>query len=82
VNRGTPECRASDGFGRAAGDVKWLDQPRPAGNYYGMRAFLRLIDTILGGRKTYDVSLALGKAFRLRAVLKLPALRRGLAVVR
>src|SRR5215469_13478073 len=46
-----------DGYiARPDGDVKWLDRPRPKGNY-GMGAFYKSIDTILIGRKTYDVAL-------------------------
>ena len=52
---------SADGFiARPDGGVKWLDRPRPAGDY-GMGAFFRSIDTILWGRKTYDKALELGK---------------------
>ena len=52
---------SADGYiARADGSVDWLDRPRPAGNY-GMGAFYRSIDTILWGRKTYDVALAFQK---------------------
>jgi dihydrofolate reductase len=48
---------SADGYiARLDGDVKWLDRPRPAGNY-GMSAFFESIDTILWGRKTYDFAL-------------------------
>jgi dihydrofolate reductase len=51
---------SADGYiARADGSVEWLDRPRPPGNY-GMGAFLRSIDTILWGRRTYDLSLAMG----------------------
>jgi dihydrofolate reductase len=44
---------SADGYiARADGSVEWLNRPRPAGNY-GMDAFLRSIDTILWGRKTF-----------------------------
>jgi dihydrofolate reductase len=44
---------------RLDGDVKWLDRPRPKGNY-GMGAFVKSIDTILWGRKTYSLGLEMG----------------------
>src|SRR5438132_406071 len=48
---------SADGFiARKNGDIDWLDRPRAAGNY-GMADFYRSIDTILWGRKTYDVVL-------------------------
>lgn len=49
---------SADGFiARPDGSVDWLDRPRPKGNY-GMGEFFKSIDTILLGRKTYDVALA------------------------
>lgn len=51
---------SADGFiARVDGGVDWLNRPRPAGNY-GMSEFFRSIDTILWGRKTYDMSLGMG----------------------
>lgn len=48
---------SADGYiARLDGGVDWLDRPRPPGNY-GMGAFYRSIDTILWGRKTYEVAL-------------------------
>jgi len=48
---------SADGFiARTDGSVDWLDGPSPKGNY-GMGAFYKSIDTILWGRKTYDVAL-------------------------
>jgi len=48
---------SADGYiARPDGGVEWLDRPRPPGNY-GMGAFMRSIDTILWGRKTYDQAL-------------------------
>lgn len=48
---------SADGYiARPDGGVEWLDRPRPRGNY-GMAAFFKSIDTILWGRKTYDVAL-------------------------
>ena len=48
---------SADGFiARRDGAVDWLDRPSPKGNY-GMTAFYKSIDTILWGRKTYDMAL-------------------------
>ena len=48
---------SADGFiARRDGGVEWLDRPRPRGNY-GMADFFRSIDTVLWGRKTYEVAL-------------------------
>jgi dihydrofolate reductase len=48
---------SADGFiARADGSVDWLDRPLPKGSY-GMGAFYKSIDTILWGRKTYDMAL-------------------------
>lgn len=48
---------SADGFiARPDGSVDWLDRPRPKGDY-GMGEFYKSIDTILLGRKTYDVAL-------------------------
>jgi dihydrofolate reductase len=52
---------SADGYiARPDGDVEWLDRPHTAGDY-GIRAFYRSIDTILWGRKTYEVALAFQK---------------------
>jgi dihydrofolate reductase len=48
---------SADGFiARKNGGVDWLDRPRPKGNY-GMGEFWKSIDTILLGRKTYDMAV-------------------------
>ena len=48
---------SADGFiARSDGSVDWLDRPAPKG-HYGMVAFYKSIDTILWGRKTYEVAL-------------------------
>jgi len=48
---------SADGFiARKDGSVDWLERPRPKGNY-GMGEFWKSIDTILLGRKTYDLVL-------------------------
>src|SRR5919198_22240 len=47
---------SADGFiARKDGGVDWLDRPRPKGNY-GMAQFWKSIDTIVMGRKTYDMA--------------------------
>src|SRR5215510_1882574 len=52
---------SADGYiARPDGGVDWLDRPRTAGDY-GMRDFYNSIDTILLGRKTYEVALGFGK---------------------
>ena len=52
---------SADGFlARRDGSVDWLDRPRAAGDY-GMASFYRSIDTILWGRKTYEVALEFQK---------------------
>jgi dihydrofolate reductase len=49
---------SADGYiARPDGDADWLNRPRTAGDY-GMGAFYRSIDTILWGRKTYDIALS------------------------
>ncbi len=46
---------SADGFiARKDGAVDWLDRPETAGDY-GMMRFFKSIDTILWGRKTYDM---------------------------
>jgi dihydrofolate reductase len=48
---------SADGFiARKDGTVDWLDRPRTAGDY-GMGKFYKSIDTILWGRKTYEIVL-------------------------
>lgn len=49
---------SADGFiARKDGAVDWLDRPTPKGVDYGMAKFYKSIDTILYGRKTYDVAV-------------------------
>ena len=53
---------SADGYiARLDGNVDWLNRPRPKGNY-GMGAFFKTIDTILWGRKTYEISLSFGQS--------------------
>lgn len=52
---------SADGYiARLDGRVDWLDRLPPVGDY-GMGAFYRSIDTILWGRKTYEVALEFQK---------------------
>lgn len=49
---------SADGFiARPDGDFEWLNRFPGTGDY-GMKAFYASIDTVLWGRKTYDVALA------------------------
>ncbi len=51
---------SADGFiARRDGGIDWLDRPRVKGDY-GLPAFARSIDTILYGRKTFDLGMKLG----------------------
>src|SRR5437773_3431529 len=51
---------SADGYiARPDGDVSWLDRPQPKG-HYGMGAFVKSIDTILWGRKTYTKGIEMG----------------------
>ena len=48
---------SADGFiARKDGAVDWLDRPAPK-DHYGIGEFWKSIDTILFGRKTYDMSV-------------------------
>src|SRR5205814_6954690 len=48
---------SADGFiARKDGGVDWLERPQPKGNY-GIGDFYKSIDTILWGRKTYELVL-------------------------
>ena len=48
---------SADGFiARPGGSVDWLERPSPKDNY-GMGEFYKSIDTILWGRKTYEMAL-------------------------
>ena len=45
------------------GDLEWLTaRPAPKG-FYGMNKFMKSIDTMVFGRKTYDASLQMGAKF-------------------
>jgi dihydrofolate reductase len=52
---------SADGYiARSDGSVDWLNRPRTVGDY-GMADFLKSIDTVLWGRKTYDMTLGRSK---------------------
>lgn len=52
---------SADGFiARPDGNVGWLDRPTTAGDY-GIGAFYKSIDTVVMGRRTYDIALKLGQ---------------------
>ena len=50
---------ADGSIARLDGDVSWLDRPQPK-RHYGMGAFMKSIDTILGGRKTHTKGIEMG----------------------
>jgi len=53
---------SADGFiARPDGSVEWLDRSRPK-HFYGMGEFYKSVDTILLGRKTYEVALEFQKS--------------------
>jgi dihydrofolate reductase len=53
---------SADGFiARPDDSFDFLDRPRPKGNY-GMNAFLDSVDTVLWGRRTYDLSVKFGRS--------------------
>jgi dihydrofolate reductase len=59
---------SADGFiARPDGSVDWLDRPRPK-DFYGMNEFYQSIDTILLGRKTYEVAMAFQKQGKVASV--------------
>src|ERR1700754_2866138 len=52
---------SADGFiARKDGGIDWLEDPRYKGPY-GMIKFFKSIDTILWGRKTYDLMFKFAK---------------------
>jgi dihydrofolate reductase len=59
---------SADGYiARPDGDLDWLtSRPAPKG-FYGINVFMKTIDTMVIGRKTYEASLALGGKFDARS---------------
>jgi len=55
---------SADGYiARPDGDLDWLtSRPKPEG-FYGIGAFMKSIDTMLLGRKTYEAGLRMGAKF-------------------
>ena len=55
---------SADGYiARPDGDLAWLtSRPAPKG-FYGMNTFMKSIDTMLLGRKTYEASVRMGAKF-------------------
>ena len=55
---------SADGYiARPDGDIEWLtSRPAPKG-FYGMDDFMKTVDTMLLGRKTFEDSLRLGATF-------------------
>ena len=55
---------SADGYiARPDGDLDWLtSRPKPKG-FYGIGAFMKTVDTMLMGRKTYEAGLRLGGKF-------------------
>jgi dihydrofolate reductase len=52
---------SADGFiARPTGAVDWLDRKHPPGDY-GMPAFYRSVDTVIMGRKTWEIGRRLGQ---------------------
>ncbi len=51
---------SADGFiSRSDGGIDWLERPGLKGDY-GMTKFVKSVDTVLYGRKTYDLAVKLG----------------------
>jgi len=55
---------SADGYiARPDGDLEWLTSRPAHKGFYGLNAFMKTIDTMVFGRKTYDASLRLGGKF-------------------
>src|SRR5437016_3185929 len=55
---------SADGYiARPDGDLEWLtSRPKPEG-FYGMGEFMKSVDTMILGRKTFEAGLRLGAKF-------------------
>lgn len=55
---------SADGYiAGPGGELEWLtSRPKPKG-FYGIGAFMKTIDTMLFGRKTYDAAMRMGGRF-------------------
>jgi dihydrofolate reductase len=55
---------SADGYiARPDGDLEWLTaRPKPKG-FYGIAAFMKSVDTLILGRKTYEAGLRMGGKF-------------------
>ena len=55
---------SADGYiARPDGDLEWLTSRPPPKGFYGINAFMKSVDTMLLGRKTYEASLSMGAKF-------------------
>jgi dihydrofolate reductase len=55
---------SADGYiARPDGDIEWLTRRPPPKGFYGMGKFMRSVDAMVMGRKTYDVGLQMGGKF-------------------
>ena len=58
---------SADGYvARPDGDIEWLTKRRAPKGFYGIGKFMNSIDTILLGRKTYELSVQMGAKFDRR----------------
>lgn len=55
---------STDGYiARPDGDLEWLTSRPAPKDFYGINAFMKTVDTMLLGRKTYEASLRMGAKF-------------------